>query len=245
MNDTPTVGERYGAPEEITDRVSILALLQRIVSERLFVTVAIPGDAPVYNSTVLAVDAGAGVCLLDSLHPESGNVRAEAVGRVRVFAGFDGAALSFEATVLGAAEISGLPVLRIAVPAQVLYAQRRSRYRVQVGDELDIPVALTGASGSIRGMLYDVSATGLGLRLPAGMPRPAPGDSYEGELRVPGGTPLACRLEVRDVRFLTDGTPVVGGRFKDADALFLQRIERLVVELERRLLQRRSDPDEI
>jgi c-di-GMP-binding flagellar brake protein YcgR len=242
MHETPTIGERYGAPEEIADRIRILALLQRIVSERLFVTVAIPGDAPVYNSTLLAVDGAEGVCLLDSLHPEDGNVRAEAVGRVRVFAGFDGAALSFEAVVLGAAAVSGLPVLRIAVPGRMLYAQRRSRYRVQIGDALEIPVLLTGSGGTLQGGLYDISATGLSVRLSREAAPPAPGDLCEGELRVPGEAQLTCRLEVRDLRFASDGSPVVGGCFQGADVLFMQRVERLVVELERRLLQRRSDP---
>lgn len=229
--------------EAVVDPVRIAALVQRIVSERLFVTVALPDGREHYNSTILGLEPSAGVFLLDELYPEEGNRVLGERGWLRVKASFDVSTATFTSRVVGEGEEVGIRYFRVALPERIDYAQRRARFRVPVDVLRDVPVMLETADGqSALGSLHDISAAGLSVRFKSDA---APRLSEQASVpycvvRIPDEEPLVAGLEVRDIRQDGKGATVVGARFTDMDRLAEQRLERFVATAERELLKRRS-----
>lgn len=234
--------------EVITSPHHIEALIQRTVSERLFVTVRLPGLDTDYNSTILEVDHDRGEFLLDELYPEDGHRRLQQLWELRLYARLDGAQLSLTSTVRGLGEEGGLTYYRVRIPERVNYYQRRRFHRVDADRIIDVEVRLDDGAEGVprRGRLHDLSEGGISLwlepevaetlRLPWKVPYC--------EVRFPGDEPLACAIEVRNVRYVeARGECIAGGRFLFDDPRMRQRVARLVAALERRLLRQRQDGD--
>ncbi len=230
--------------EAISDPVRITALVQRVVSERLFVTVALSDGQEDYNSTVLGVDTEAGEFLLDALYPETGNEILRREGWLRLTAGFDSTSLTFTSRVMDEGEEAGIRYFRVALPARVDYAQRRGRYRVPVDSIHNVPVILENQQGTtVLGNLHDISASGLSVLLSA----PAAVAFGPGEaipfcvVRIPDDEPIVVGIEVRDLRAEQGDTTVLGAKFIEIDRIAEQRIDRFVTAMERQLLKHRND----
>lgn len=232
--------------QNVDDPIHIMALIQRMVNERLFVTVALSDGEEHYNSTVLRLEQEDGVFLLDELYPENGNAVLLEQGWLRLSARFDHASITFTAQIRGTGEEAGIRFFRVELPARVDYAQRRSRFRVPVDSLQDVPVMLETASGeSTLGSLHDISANGLSIVIAAeGSPRLEVGDPIPYcVVRLPGEAPVVGEAEIRDVRSDEGGHAIVGARFVAIERQVQQRIERFVADAERELLKRRSGDD--
>lgn len=242
-SDIPQTGQPARI-ESIDDPIQIIALCQRIVSERLFVTVTLADSTERYDSTILGVDTENGVFYLDSLYPESGNELLRRQRWLRLRANFDKTGLTFTSQVEGEGEKAGIRYFRVRLPERVDYAQRRANFRVSVGSSPEIPVVLHDSRGSLQGRLHDISVSGLSVRLSrADADRVEPGQMIEScVVEVPDESPIVAAVEIRDVR-TEQNRIIVGGRFIQVDRLAEQRIERFVAETERQWLKKRRYPD--
>jgi c-di-GMP-binding flagellar brake protein YcgR len=231
--------------EIILTRSEVLDILQRLVLNRLFVTVNLPDSATPYNSTILEVDHQGGSFILDELYPEDGHRRLVENGALRVRARLQGAEVSFSSEMRDVGEEAGIAYYRVAAPESVRYRQRRRAFRVAADNLADIPVLLKleGREEPISALLHDISAGGLSFWLApdAGVWLSPLQRIPLCEVRVPGATPLLTELEVRNVR-LDDvrREHIVGARFVTAEPQVRQRIGRIVAAFQREALRRRQ-----
>jgi c-di-GMP-binding flagellar brake protein YcgR len=151
--------------EIITARSYIIALLQRIVSEHLLVSIRLGQDSnsPQRTSTVLQVLPSEGVFLLDDLFPLPSAIEKSSI--ISVDAHFEGARLRFTAVIESLQQEAGLRLWRVAFPESIEYQQARNDHRIVVSS-LDIPVRLfVGEGGVLRGVLQDICVQGIGVCL--------------------------------------------------------------------------------
>jgi len=164
---SPSVGPE-AAGESITSLHHIEALIQRTISERLFVTVRLPGLDTDYNSTVLELDRDRGEFLLDELYPEDGHWRLQQLRELRLYAQMDSAELVFTSTVRDLGEEGGLVYYRVRLPERVSYYQRRQYHRVDADRVVDVEVRLDDGSTDrepLAGRLHDLSEGGISFWL--------------------------------------------------------------------------------
>lgn len=231
--------ERY---REISGKTYILTLLQRLVHQRLFVSISFSGSKEHFTSTVLSIEPHAGYFLLDQVFPQRGQQLLQQTDRLHLYANLGGAALGFTSSVLAQENVNGLVYYQVSLPETVNYLQRRDGHRVPVA-ALEIPVELIDHQGkSCKGMLHDISPSGIGIQLNE------PGTFTEREIYrfgiyPPNEEPIHAELELCCHRQGTDGaTPIMGGSFVSLDKRIEHNLGRLVAEFERRLLRARWSP---
>ena len=247
MAESPGNPSQGAASETITAAHHIEALIQRVISERLFVTVRLPGLDTDYTSTVLELDRDRGEFLLDQLFPEEGHRRLQQLRELRLFARMDNADLVLTSTVRDLGEEGGLVYYRVRLPERVYYDQRRQFHRVDADRVAEIEVLLDDGSGEsepLTGRLHDLSEGGISFWLEPGAAErvQAPWKVPYCQIRFPGDEPLVCAIEVRNLRYDEGrGAYIAGGRFLFSDPRMRQRIARLVASVERQLLRKRQE----
>ena len=237
--------EGYAPQAEIVrERTEILDILQRLVLNRLFVTVNLPDSSIPYNSTILEVDHRKGSFILDELYPEDGHRRLLERRALKLRARLRGAEVGFASEIQASGEAGGIAYYRVVAPESLRYLQRRRAFRVVADDLVDVPVRLKleGRERPLTVKLHDISTGGLSFWL-----TPGNGTCLSPlqqiplcEVRVPGTTPLLAALEVRNVRF--DDVcreQIVGARFASSDPHVQKRIGRIVAAFQRQVLRRR------
>jgi c-di-GMP-binding flagellar brake protein YcgR len=225
---------------EISGKPYVLTLLQRLVQQRLLVTLHLPGSDERYTSTVLDISPESDSLLLDEVFPQPGQGPLQPALELYLYANLGGAALACTTQLLARVEEGGMPCYRVALPEQVNYLQRRDGHRVPVAS-LGIPLTLLDHNGNAhKGRLCDISTGGIGLVLEGAVPF-APQEIYRLTLQPPHESPLSLELEICTLRREGEGT-VLGGAYTGLDKRTEHLIERLVAELERRQLRARWNP---
>ncbi len=227
--------------EAVVDPVRIVALIQRLVAERLFVTVQLSDSPDSYNSTILGLEPESTAFILDELYPQEGNAVLRSQRWLRLRASFDNSALTFTSEIVGEGENAGIRFFRVALPTRVDYAQRRSFHRVPVELYQEVPVMFeTADQETVIGSLHDISATGLSIRVSGATPAIGGGAVPYCMIRVPDEEPIVSAIEIRDRREDGDGV-IFGARFVELDRLTERRIERFVAAADRILQQHRDE----
>lgn len=247
IEDTAGLPEYEQQVEVITAFDQIEAVLQRLVLQRLFVTVRLPGSKESFNSTVLEVDRARELFLLDELYPENGHERLQQLREMRLHARVDGAEVDLSSTLRDLGEEGGLAFYRVRFPEKLHYLQRRRFHRVEADRLSPIPVLLHPGEGAevVSGMLHDISEGGISFWLSPstqGVLRPMQQVPLC-EVRFPDGEILAGELEVRNVRFDERRRQyIAGGRIAITDPRDRRRVARMVAAMERQLLRQRREP---
>ncbi len=236
----PSVSEPRQLPAEITDKAYIIALLQRLVGERLFVTVILPGSRERFTSTVLLVDPPGERFTLDRLFPEAGHGLIQQAGKARIFARAANAALRFDATLEALEDEGGFACYRMRFPATIHYLQRRDNYRVSAASGEPVAVTLRRRDGEvIDGVLHDISAGGVGILI-EGDTDLEPGEVIPHFVAAIAEESLEVALEVRDVRYSPKSDlTTLGAHFRALDPKLEQRLRRTVAHLERERVRTR------
>lgn len=239
---TPRPEGRRPGDDKVTDPLRIADLLLRLLENRSFLTVKLPGDGNAYGSAVLKIDRESGYMLLDGLTPCDGHTRLLTAGRLSARGRLKGVTIAFEAAVVEFGGEDGLPWYRAPLPASLDYLQRRSHFRAHVPVDQLIKVHLQTEGGELlNAELRDLSAAGLSLRLN----RPPKPNLQRGEvvpqcsLHLGAGRILRTRLQICHTDS-ADGSAVtrLGGRFLELDKVEKRELERLVAALERLSLRR-------
>ncbi len=231
-----------GRYREISGKTYVLTLLQRLVQQRLLVSIFLPGSKEHFTSTVLAIEPHAGYLLMDQVFPQQGQQLLQRSDRLHIYANLGGAALGFSTSVIAQEDENGLVFYRLSFPQSVNYLQRRDGHRVPVG-ALDIPVELIDHQGKVyKGRLHDISPLGIGVQL-AQAGAFDKNVTYRFSIYPPREEPIHTEVEICNSR-REEGSdaPIVGGLFTALDKRTQHNLERLVAEFERRLLRARWSP---
>lgn len=242
MGDDPTdisaLADYDEQTESIVDRRRVTGLLQRLADRRVPVSVSPPDSTDQYVSAILGVDPQAGVLTLDELVREGAAVPLRQGDELAVFARLQGASLNFRSTLLELGQMAGIAFYRVAFPDVLHYLQRRHAFRLLIHRLQQVPVTLTGQDGTVlTGKLHDLSVSGVGIRLAPGVcsSRRAPLDCV---IEFPDESPLQCAVEVCNLRYDRTGNfDLLGARFLSPEPRFAQRLGRIIMLLERRLIR--------
>ncbi len=232
------IEDYVGEIEKVTEPALIVNFLQRIHSSRALLTVTVPGHNELYNSAILEVNARKGYILLDEINPKEGHVLFLKAAKLQAQTRLKGVDLSFDAALQKADGKEGIAFYKVAMPSLVYYRQRRACYRVRIGAGLAVPVQMSSENHMLQGILYDISAGGIGARF-------NPRLSLEFEhgkiiphctIDLPTGNKISSGLEVRFL--LADEQHKhlhLGGRFVDLDKAQEKAVERFVADIDRQL----------
>ena len=230
MNDQVTT-------ETISDGSYITTLLQRLVSERLLVDLALADSkAPLYTTTLLQISPNEGHFLLDDIFPQE-TAGLAAGSTIQISARLSGAELSFTTTVQEPLQQSALRLWRVALPQAISYKQPRNQHRVAVAP-LKIVVRLFAGEGVVvRGLLTDLGTEGIGIRVAkaAGLKRGRP---YR--CSIDHSEEESVEVEVVLTRAVKVNGPLaieLGAQLHNMSGQDSAHWRRFVAEIERRLLR--------
>lgn len=224
----------------LTGQTQISRLLTHLQDLQVKVHIDGAGITP-QQTQILAVNADAQHLLVDRVRLRPGQPL-PAPGRILTLeAEFHGESATFSAPIVEAADLAGQALLRLRLPTEVAYRQRRGYYRVSI--EQDPPVHLTlidEDEGSLFGVVEDISLGGLGarIRLPAG------DTAIRAELcliQLHGGQVFHSELEITNSRGLDAGEARIGARFRNPGESQLRKLERFIRQREREQLRRRTE----
>ncbi len=224
--------------ETVTDSSYIITLVQRLVSERLLVDVTFAESASsLHTSTLLKVLPREGAFLLDDIFPQSGAAMLDVDAQVQIRAYNKGGAITFKSRVAELTEDSGLRLWRMDLPESIRYQQARSQHRVKLAS-LRIPVRIYLGEGQVlTGLLVDMSAEGLAIRLPKsdGLKR---GKAYRCTIHHSETESVEVEVEVTRAVKLSGRLPVqIGTRLHKMSPHDSLQWQRYLAEIERRLLR--------
>lgn len=229
--------QREVQPEIITARSYIAALLQRTVSERIFVSVTSgQANSPRLTSTVLQVLPSEGVFLLDDFFPQSASIVTGSILTVEAL--FAGASLRFSASVDSLREEAGLRLWRMAFPESVEYRQARNDHRIAVAS-LAIPVRIfVGEGGILTGELQDICTQGIAVCLSevGGLKR---GKYYRCSIDHRDDESVEVEIEPSRIEKVAGPLPLkLGLQLHNMSKHEQMQWQRFLVELERRQLRK-------
>lgn len=226
--------------EKITHGPQIAGLLKRVRDNRVLLSVRVAGSDAVFNSLLLDVDVERNFILLDELNPHHGHELACRARQLRVHCHCQGVELSFVCHIEIGQGQRGISFYRAAVPEAVNYLQRRSNFRVRVGQDMNVPVHLP-LGMTLAGELIDLSLGGLGASLPeqAELSRGQIIDTCS--IQLPTGDPLTTELEIRFIyRDKVRQIVRIGASFRNLDPTRQNLLRRVITQLEREMLRRKA-----
>lgn len=239
---TDPASEYQGKTEKVTHGPQIAGLLKRVRDQRVLLSVRVPGSEAVYNSLLLDVDPARNIILLDELNPSAGHELACKARQLRIRCQCQGVELSFVCPIEIGKGQNGVSFYRAPLPESISYLQRRGSYRIRIGLNMHISVALPVASEArIEGELFDLSMGGLGANLPNRIEL-AHGQIIEScTLALPNCEPLTAEIEIRFVRIdKANQNQRIGASFRNLNPQQQTQLRRIVTQLEREMLRRKA-----
>lgn len=230
--------------ERISNSARMVALLQRLVDERIILMVHLPGDNVRYNSALLAVKPNSQTLTLDELTPRSGNDKALNAKKLHITARMGGAFVRFRATIARAETRDDAISYSLPFPSFIIYEQRRNAFRARIPDHINVNVSLEKAeSETIVADLTDISTSGVGFTLDPEIEINSDNDElYVCKFALPGGESLACELEIRFAA-VDEKTKkrTIGGQFINMFGPQRKTIEKFVMFLQRETIRRKRE----
>lgn len=226
------------APREITYYLNLL------VQKRKLLTVYIDGGQSFFLTTLLGMDEGRGLLLLDPASNETLNTQAKAARKLTLTASLNRVKMQFRLPPLVEEKQQGLRVLTAPLPSRLLRLQRRECFRLAPPVSAPLRCRIEQVDTPGKNKLFecgvaDISAGGLSLIVPM----------YEQSIYRPDTLLENCRLEIPDdgvvlvnlrvrkaVELSTEHGPHqlrVGCKFEKVAASRLAVVERYITRIER------------
>ncbi len=228
--------------ETISDPVQIKAFLKKIMDSRILLSVTIPGDNDVYNSTINSIDNDNHQIKIDQLHPKHEHTKLLQKKELTVFAVIEDIDLSFTSALVDVNDQSDTPCYTLSFPLNIKYYQKRSSYRVQIIRSLSIPVKLTYKSGEIiEGELDNISPEGMRIRFADNLPNTMKNEISipKCEFELPDDGYILCSVELRHVVHGENGdVSYIGIRFQSLPPPEQRSVNRFATSIERKLRRR-------
>lgn len=223
----------------ITDPLQIRALINRLIRDKVPITIMLPEREGFFSSMLLDSDRAGSTMLADELFPARGHMALAPGMEIRVLGNLDGIEVRFKSRVLAINTDLHGSSYRLSIPAAAEYKQRRNAFRVPVSPALAIPVLLRSDEINGAGTLADISYNGLRVALHKGV-------------TLPAGAALLCDIELPDDRISAKaetrhsepdrrglGVVYVGFRFIELSNEHQRAINRFTANLQRGQLRAR------
>lgn len=220
----------------VRDPVRIAATLRVVLARGCLLHAQAEGGARPFLTAVLGVEGGD---LLLDVGPDAALNRVLGSGaRLVVRTQLDGIALRFACGPCRMVEHDGRAAFRVPCPDSLSQLQRREFYRLEASPASPVFCRLAFDNDDAhRAPVTDLSAGGLGLRLPADDPRLSVGLELPAcRLELPGTAPLAVALQI--VRLAAAAAPaqpalLAGCQFQAPGAALQRSVNRYIMQLER------------
>lgn len=227
--------------DEAADIEFYLGLLAR---RRSIVTVYLDDGAQFFLSSIVAVDAGFGLLVLDPAQDEQNNVRAAAARRVTLVANLDRVKIQIRPAGLRRQAYQGQSALCAALPASILRLQRREFFRLELPADtplrcrLNVPRA-DGTSEHLELPPADLSGGGISLCGATELLERFPRDALfpDCRLEIPDEPVIPVNLRVRKSIEISaqsgEHSLRIGCEFVNLPGTRLAQIERYITRVER------------
>lgn len=225
-------------PKVLKTAVEVFANLRQLQQSHDPLLISFPERSQHFQTYLVEINRERGVIALDELVPNDGE-RFIKNGESFSVEGFhEGVRIAWKCEqAVKVGELEGARCYWTALPAEVIYHQRRNAFRARLkqGQLLAVELAGDKLRNGIRGQLLDMSATGCKLRFQGDVSmRIQLGQVYEHlTLQLPFGS-LTVSTELRYLSY-NDKLDITfaGMRFAKIDGLAQRQIERFVFQLQR------------
>lgn len=240
----PEIGPQ--PPREVRSPVEINALLKTLLQSRDQLIVSFPDRRQKFQSFIVAIDTRTGELWIDEMVPSEGDRYITDGESFRVDAWHDGVHLRWNCPGATRVILEDAPAYCVALPAQMIYHQKRGAFRAQVLRPLETSVTLFDENTRLKGHLLDMSATGCKALFAADQSHKLqPGAVIEScQLDLPEAERLQLEMEVRHLSYHEGRDEShVGLRFRQPGPQAQRQIDRFVSYLQReaRRLEKRED----
>lgn len=162
--------------------------------------------------------------------------------KITIHSKLNGAQIHFHTQLINREQSQEGWVYRLHYPQQLLYAQRRSAYRITLDKENVIPlVAHNLASRPFKGLICDISENGIAFVVSRERVDYRPLDRLDSCTLTVHGENVPCELEIRRIATLPSGTTRLVGARLVSSGQNASEIARAVRRLERSLLRASSE----
>lgn len=232
--------EKTAAKPALQRRVSEDVLhLFRLRREHRLLRVRCQGVEEVFQSLLLEVDIQQDRLILDEPFPHRLPAQSWVGRKVKVASDEGSMATRFESNVVELTELDQVPALILAMPLEIMAAQRRHSFRVALEPHspVDAVVRLPGV-GNLAATVVDLSAQGIRLVIPGLF------NSIDANarlcLRLGSEAPMVCELDVRNMAAaaMDDDKTVVGATMVGLNLVQVKTVERFLLRLQRVKRQR-------
>lgn len=216
--------------EKITSSAQILALLNRIKEARTTTQLQVDQSAQ-FNSIIVSINEKS--LLLEKVRPEEGNEVFSQGMKFQVSTKIQGIELNFVSNVIEKLEDNSI---RVELPKEVDYLQRRAHQRVYFGQNYKPKVTLTTDKGALSGYAENISLGGIRLIF----------ENQEQLFLEPGeilskftvqlgpSIHIICKIDVRDCQYDMESRKLsIGAQFRYLSKSQENTLSRYIVNIER------------
>jgi c-di-GMP-binding flagellar brake protein YcgR len=240
MNPNSDGIEDLGA-YQVTSRREIIALLRSLREHNQLVRMIYGNGSEAVVTSVLNVNENSGYVVIDSAPGRMQNARIVESSHISFETSLDRIRIIFNAPQVEACDFDGLPALRFEIPNFVVRLQRREFYRVPTPRvAMHVPVPQPEGEPALTAVVavQNISAGGIGFVDEKMLLDNTQGIIYDRcSIAIPGGTPLICKIEIRNSMDVTLTTGKVirrlGGKFVELPKPMLAVVQKWITKIER------------
>lgn len=233
-------------PKVLKAPVEIVANLRLLQQHHDPLTLTFQDRNQRFQSFVIEVDRDRNLLILDEMIPTDGERYLQNGEAFSVESLHDGVRIAWECpTGMRVGEYQSERCYVGAIPAEVLYHQRRNAFRAALkqSDQVKVQLGGTRLRNPLDGVMLDISASGCKIRLAGDVSKQLqPGQIYDGLCAQLSVGKLEAAVELRHTRY-DDKLDVTfaGLHFDSLSGLQQRLIERFVYQLQREARRFESD----
>lgn len=231
--------------EKITKAFEASKLLEKIRTHNILLQVTIPGINEVFFTSILTINPEKKYLLLDELNNINGHKLLQKHKCLNIETKINGVLVQFSLNLTAITKQDDGYLYRFSFPEKILYFQKRSNFRINIGLGTDIPVKLRREDRSpVYGNAINISETGIGMVLDPPYSLTMGEILPLCELRISEDDNIVSSLEVRYIDAAeTSNTKHIGGKFIGLSSADQKKVTQLVIKLQRDLMRRLPKDD--
>jgi len=238
MDQTVSTQQYTRNAEIVRDPIRIAGLLMCVQDTHTLINVSLPDTSETFISVFLNINIEKQLVTLDELNPLRGHSLLTRSRIATIHTRLRGVNISFTTEMVGSGHASGAAFYQFRLPVSLKYSLQRAFYRVEVGANRHYPVLLgqDGQDSVLEGMLYDISAGGIGFKIPEETATALSiSDRYEhSQITLCTSKVIECKIEIRVIGEKAKARlRFIGARFINLQKTDEDAIARFVAELDR------------
>ncbi len=230
------IPKRIENPNFLTDTAQINKLLKSIEQQAVLCTITFTNSDEEFSSSILDVKPHERTLYLDALTPDHGNSNIGNNTPLKLSTHLNGIHLAFKLTQLETYNSQGIAYYKAPFPERVFYPQRRKSLRVKPSTS-HIPFSgrISKNDASLGGTVYDISRSGIGIKISNTHSRILRGDKIEKCYIMLEDYRLDFEMTVRFTKKSnSDSQPtLIGGTFEKLSNQSQKKLARFLISLER------------